>query len=130
VLIPDITSQLTPAAANRLWLQLGALALCGMAGPAMCALGPEPAQTGACNARIILALKQPMQPPPTDQWVHSLAAANAVELHYLRAMTARLYLFRLNAADDATCSAPIARLRRDSRLRSAELDQHRKHDAG
>jgi hypothetical protein len=71
-----------------------------------------------------------MQPPPSDQWIQSLAAANGVELHYLRAVTARLYLFRLSAPGDASCSGPIARLRRDSRLGSVELDQRRKHDAG
>ncbi len=104
--------------------------LCGLLGPAMASPGADATQTGACDARIILALKQAMQPPPSDQWVQSLAAASDVELHYLRAMTARLYLFRLSAPGDASCSAPIARLRRDSRLGSVDLEQRRKHDAG
>jgi len=109
---------------------MGALVLCGFVGAAMGSPGADATKASACNARIILGLKQAMQPPPSDQSVQRLAAANGVELHYLRAMTARLYLFRLSAPDDASCSAPIARLRRDSRLRSVELEQRRKHDAG
>ena len=106
------------------------LLLCGFVGAAMGSSGADATKSSACNARIILGLKQAMQPPPTEQWVQNLAAANGVELHYLRAMTARLYLFRLSAPEDASCSAPIARLRRDSRLGSVELDQRRKHEAG
>jgi hypothetical protein len=106
------------------------LLLCAFLGPAMGSPSADATQTGACNARIIVRLKQAIQPPPSDQWVQSLAAANGVELHYLHAMTARLYLFRLIAPDDASCGTPIARLRRDSRLGSVELDQRRKHDAG
>jgi hypothetical protein len=129
VLTPDIKSQPTPAVTNRIRLRIGLL-LRGLLGLAMASPGADATQTGVCNARIILSLKQSMQPPPSDQWVQSLGAANGVELHYLRAMTARLYLFRLSARDDASCSAPIARLRGDSRLGSVELDQRRKHDAG
>jgi hypothetical protein len=112
------------------WLAIGLL-LCGFAAPAMCAAAADIAQVSTCNARIIVGLAQAMQPPPSDQWVRSLATANRVELHFLRAITARLFLFRVSVPDAAaSCSAPIARLRRDSRLRSVELDQRRKHDAG
>ncbi|MGC2461624.1 MAG: hypothetical protein WA446_11740 [Steroidobacteraceae bacterium] len=44
-----------------------------------------------------------MPPPPDATWAQELAAANGVELRYLR---------------------------RDSRLRSAQVDQCREHDAG
>ena len=96
----------------------------------MSAAATHTVQAATCNARIIVGLAQARQPPPSDQWVGSLAAANGVQLQYVRAITARLYLFRLSVAGaDANCRAPIARLRRDSRLRSVELDQRRKHDA-
>jgi hypothetical protein len=97
---------------------------------AMRASGADTAPAYTCNARIILGLAQAMQPPPSDQWVLDLAAANGVTLHYLRAITPEFYLFRMSATDTAGgCSAPIARLRRDPRLRSVEFDQLRKHDA-
>jgi hypothetical protein len=121
--MPDINSRLTPAATNPIWSLIGVLLVCG--------LGADMAQAGACNARIILGLAQAMQPPPSDQWVQNLATANSVELHYLRAITPELYLFRLSApAAAGGCGAVIARLRLDSRLRSVDLDQRRKHDAG
>jgi hypothetical protein len=111
------------------WLVIGLL-LCGLATSPMCAAAADIEQPSTCDARIIVGLKQAMQ-PPSGQWVRSLGAANGVELHVLRAITARLFVFRLSAPDvDATCSAAIARLRGDSRLRSVDLEQRRKHDAG
>ena len=102
----------------------------GFMAPAMSVSGADTAQAYACNVRIILGLAQAMRPPPSDQWVLDLAAANGVTLHYLRAITPELYLFRMSAPDAAGgCSAPMARLRRDPRLRSVEFDQLRKHDA-
>lgn len=99
--------------------------------PATSAWGADGAQAYACNVRIILGPAQAMQPPPSDQWVLDLAVANGVTLHYLRAITPELYLFRMHAPDAVGgCSAPLARLRADARLRSVEADQPRKHNAG
>ncbi len=129
--MPDIMSRLATAARNRSRSRIGVLLVCGFVAPAMGLAHAAAAQTGACNARIILGLAQAMQPPPSDQWVQDLAAANGVELHFLRSITPTLYLVRLKAPDAAgDCSAPLARLRTDSRLRSVDLEQRRKHDAG
>jgi hypothetical protein len=133
MLVPDITSR--PRASRiRAWSFVcgcWVLLLGELSAPAMRASGADTAQAYPCNARIILGLAQAMQPPPSDQWVLDLAAANGVTLHYLRAITPELYLFRMSATDTAGgCSAPMARLRRDPRLRSVEFDQLRKHDAG
>ena len=99
--------------------------------PAPRVLGAEAAPAAACRVRVILGLVQAMPPPPTDTWVQELAAANGVQLHYLRAITPDLYVFRMTAASSAgDCDAAIARLRGDWRLRSAQIDQRRKHDAG
>lgn len=129
--MPAIAPRLTAAARNRIRSRFGVLLVCGFAVPAIGVAGAATAQAGACNVRIILGLAQAMQPPPSDRWVQDLAAANGVELHFLRAIAPALYLFRLNAPDAAdNCSAPLARLRKDSRLRSVDLEQRRKHDAG
>src|ERR1700689_2221920 len=69
------------------WLVIGLL-LSGVAGPPTRPAAVDIAQESTCDARIIVGLKQAMQPPPSDQWVRNLAAANGVELHFLRAMTA------------------------------------------
>jgi hypothetical protein len=133
MLLPDITS-LPRASRIRAWSCIcggWVLLVGGVMAPAMSVAGADTAQAYACNVRIILGLAQAMQPPPSDQWVLDLAAANGVTLHYLRAITPQLYLFRMTATDAAGgCSAPMARLRRDPRLRSVEFDQLRKHDAG
>ena len=131
--MPDITSGLR---ASRIAASMRTCGYCvllvgGFMAPTMSVSGADTAQAYACNVRIILGLAQAMRPPPSDQWVLDLAAANGVTLHYLRAITPELYLFRMSAPDAAGgCSAPMARLRRDSRLRSVEFDQPRKHDAG
>jgi hypothetical protein len=111
--------------------QIWALLWCAFMAPAGSVGGAETAPASVCNVRIILTLAQAMRPPPSDQWVRDLAAANGVELHFLRAITPQLYLFRMSAPNtDGGCSAAMARLRRDSRLRAAEFDQRREHDGG
>ena len=106
-------------------------ALMAFMAPAHRVLGADAAPTAACHARIILGLVQARPPPPDDTWVQDLAAASGVELQYLRAITPTLYVFRISVASSAGgCAAAIERLRRDPRLRSAEIDQRRKHESG
>lgn len=94
-------------------------------------LATEPAPSADCQARIILGLKTPAPPPPDDSWVRELAAASGVQLQYLRAISSGLYLFRMTAPSAAGgCTAAIERLRADPRLRSAQIDQRRKHETG
>jgi hypothetical protein len=93
--------------------------------------GAEAAPAAGCRVRVILGLVEAMPPPPDDAWVQELAAANGVQLRFLRAITPRLYVFRMTAAGaDGACDAAMARLRGDSRLRSAQIDQRREHDPG
>jgi len=80
-----------------------ALLVCAFLAPAPPVLGAEAAPASACQVRIVLGLVQAMPPPPDATWAQELAAANGVELRYLR---------------------------RDSRLRSAQVDQRREHNAG
>jgi hypothetical protein len=131
--MPGVESRLKAASSNRVRARVcayGAL-LCACMVPAMRVPGAEMALATACKVRIILGLAQAMRSPPDDKWVQDLAVANGVELHYLRPITPDLYLFRMSAPDsDGGCGAAIWRLRRDSRLRSAEIEQRRGHDAG
>jgi hypothetical protein len=99
--------------------------------PAQRALGADAAPASVCHTRVILGLVQAMAPPPHDAWVEDLAAASGVELRFVRAITPSLYVFQMTAATSAGgCAAAIERLRGDARLRSAQLDQRRKHEAG
>jgi hypothetical protein len=91
----------------------------------------EAAPAAGCRVRVILGLVHPLAPPPPDRWVQELAAANGVQLRYLRAITPRLFVFSMGAETASSgCDAALARLRTDSRLRSAEIDQRREHDPG
>jgi len=103
--------------------------IAGMAPPRV--LPAESAPSPDCQARIILGLQTPAVPPPDESWVRDLAVASGVQLHYLRAISSRLYLFRMTAPNVAGgCTAAIERLRADPRLRSAQIDQRREHDSG
>jgi hypothetical protein len=111
-----------------MWVSAVLLAGALMASPSS-VRGAEAAPAAGCQVRVILGLVKAMPPPPDDAWVKELAAANGVELRYLRAITPRLYVFRMTAAGaDGACDAAIARLRGDARLRSAQIDQRREHD--
>lgn len=118
------------------WARVSALSalLCALIAcvvPPRRVLGTEPAPPSDCQARIILGLQTPASPPPDDSWVRDVAAASGVQLHYLRAITPRLYLFRMTAPSaTGGCTAAIERLGADPRLRSAQIDQRRKHESG
>lgn len=121
---------------RRSWARVSAVsallcALLASVAPVRRVLGTEAAPSSDCQARIILGLVTSAPPPPDDTWVQELAAASGVRLHYLRAITSRLYLFRMTAPNSAGgCAAAIERLRADPRLRSAQIDQRRKHESG
>jgi hypothetical protein len=107
---------------------LGAL-MSWMAG-APCAIADDVARPSDCHTRVILGLVE-AAPPSDDTWVQELALSSGVQLHYLRAIAPGLYLVSMIAPNRAGgCAAAIERLRRDPRLRSAEIDQPRKHDSG
>lgn len=122
-----------PERRSRAGVSVSATLLCAL----IAGIGPrrvlpaEPAPSPDCRARIILGLQTPAPPPLDASWVHDLAATSGVELHYLRAISSRLYLFRMTAPNAAGgCTAAIERLRADPRLRSVEIDQRREHESG
>jgi hypothetical protein len=107
------------------------LLLYSFTAPSQRLLGADAAPAADCHARIILGFTQAMPAPPDEKWVQELAAASGVTLRYLRAITPSLYVFRMSAANAAgDCAAAIERLRRDARVRSAEIDRRREHETG
>ncbi|MGH8231234.1 MAG: hypothetical protein ACRESY_05370 [Steroidobacteraceae bacterium] len=92
---------------------------------------PVPDATPAsCDARILVQLVRGLPAVPDKVWVRDLGAAAGVRLRYLRPLTPDLYLLRLRDERDAAgCEQALERLRRDPRVRSAELDKRRKHES-
>lgn len=85
-----------------------------------------PAHAAACKARIILGLVQ-AEPPPDETFVKDLARATGVQLTFIRTVKPGLYVFSLTSAesDSGGCREALERLRRDERVRSAEIDARR-----
>lgn len=76
-----------------------------------------------CAVQVIVAL----QSAPDATVVAELGRASGARLELVRTMTSSLHLFSLTAPGPAAeCTAAIERLRRDSRVRSVDLDQQRR----
>jgi hypothetical protein len=92
---------------------------------------PVPDTTpGSCDARILVQLVAGLRAVPDTAWVQDLSAAAGVRLRYLRLLTPHLFILRLrDDRDGAGCEQALERLRRDPRVRSAELDKRRKHES-
>jgi hypothetical protein len=88
----------------------------------------EPAAAGLCHAHIIIGLKQALAGPPDARFVADLEQRSQTRLRFIRAITARLYLFDLSAAEaPRSCEAPLRRLQSDPGVSSAQLDGHVQH---
>ena len=107
---------------------LGALALTASA----CAAPAEPApnlpaeRVNVCHARVVITFAQSVGDRPADDFVTEISRAANVALSFVRAAGPGLYVFQFDADDsDESCSQALARLRRDERVRSVDLDQRR-----
>jgi hypothetical protein len=79
----------------------------------------EPA---GCSVQAIVAL----QLDPTPSLLAELGRASGARLELVRTMTTNLHLISLTApGGEAECVAAIEQLRRDSRVRSVDVDQRR-----
>jgi hypothetical protein len=85
--------------------------------------GEESAADGGCRLRIIATFDR----PPDSALLEDLARVSRARLQLLREMPADLYLMELAADEpaDAACSRALERLRRDERVRSADIDERR-----
>ena len=80
-----------------------------------------------CRCQIIVSLREDPGGRVDDGFVTDLARVSAVQLTFLRAIGPNLYVFSLVAADsDPSCRGALARLRRDPRVRSVDLDERRR----
>jgi hypothetical protein len=93
------------------------------------AAATEQVRADDCKARIIVRLAQ-AEPPPNEIFVTDLARAVGVQLALIRTVTPGLYVFSLASAEsDPGCREALERLRRDARVRSAEIDARRARHA-
>ena len=80
----------------------------------------------ACHTRVVITFARSLGECPADDFVMAVSRAANVVLAFVRAAGPGLYLFQLDADDDdESCSQALARLRRDERVRSVDLDQRR-----
>jgi hypothetical protein len=79
-----------------------------------------------CSAQVVVSFAAPVGPVTDAAFVADLAGAAGVQLTFLRAAGAGLYVFALaGGAADPGCAAALDRLRRDPRVRSADADERR-----
>ena len=83
-------------------------------------------RVNACHTRVVITFAESLGERPADDFVMEISRAANVMLVFVRAAGPGLYVFQLDADDsDESCSLALARLRRDERVRSVDLDQRR-----
>jgi hypothetical protein len=81
-----------------------------------------------CSLRVIASFAPTAVPnPPDATFLQELARDTGVQLTYVRSLTSALHVLMLSAddADDPDCQRALARLRSDTRVRSADVDERR-----
>jgi hypothetical protein len=100
------------------------VAACALRAPAV---GIEPSSE-RCTVRVIIAFSPEMQRAPDDRFLSELGRTADAELRFVSTIAPNLHLFTLSAAGGASrCHDALERLRHDSRVRSADLDERRQH---
>ncbi len=88
------------------------------------------ARDDSCTTRVIVGFEQDLGPAPSTELISDVARAASVELTFVRAVGGGLYVFSLGAVDsDPSCGHALQRLRRDTRIRSVDVDV-RRHPLG
>jgi hypothetical protein len=89
---------------------------------------PRPAALApTCEARIVVGFGAPAEAAD----VAALAASTGLRLTVLNRLLPDLYVVQLSAdGGDAACAAALERLRRDPRVRAADLDARRQPNGG
>jgi len=84
-------------------------------------------QSDACHSRIVVSFSRAESARPDPGFVTQLARTARVHLTFLRALGPGLYSFLLTSTDhDPSCRRALERLKRDARVRSAEIDMRRR----
>jgi hypothetical protein len=90
--------------------------------------GSPAEHASVCDDRVMLAFTDNSLRPTDEDFVRDLSIAAGVKLAYVSQISTSLSLFNLSAAGaDAQCRAALARLRADTRIKSADLDTRRTH---
>jgi hypothetical protein len=83
-------------------------------------------RVNACHTRVVITFAESLGERPADDFVMEISRAANVVLVFVRAAGPGLYVFQLDADDsDESCSLALARLHRDARVRSVDLDLRR-----
>lgn len=79
-----------------------------------------------CATRVIVSFTEEQGATPSPELITRIEHEAAVQLHFVRATGPHLYVFSLSATDgDPSCSEALMRLRRNVRIRSADVDARR-----
>jgi hypothetical protein len=99
---------------------------------AACASSNTPAKAGGahrdpCASQVIITFTQNQGTTPNSELIEQIARAASVQLSYVRTAGPGLYVFSLSTAEaDPSCEDALRRLRRDARVRSVDVDAHRR----
>jgi len=97
---------------------------------AACASSNTPEKAGGahrdpCTSQVIITFTHDQGTTPDAELIEQIARAASVQLSYVRTAGPGLYVFSLAAAE-ASCEEALQRLRRDARVRSVDVDAHRR----
>jgi hypothetical protein len=110
--------------------RLLAAALC-VAGLSACAHEERIAQVPGCHAQVVVEIGVTGFDLGREHALKDLAKETRTELTYDRWLGGRRYLLGLQTARSADrCENALARLRKDDRVASAELDERRSANSG
>jgi hypothetical protein len=84
-----------------------------------------PANGDGCRVRAIVAFAAPAAVASDPDYVTDLSRAAGVGLTFLRDAGGGLHVYDLTAPEEDGCAAALERLRRDPRVRSADVDARR-----
>jgi hypothetical protein len=81
-----------------------------------------------CSARVLITLAEPSPGRPDDAFVTALERSAQGRLTFVRTVGPGILLFDLKTQNsEPVCDDALDRLRKDSRVRSADLDVARRH---
>lgn len=84
-----------------------------------------PADGDGCRVRVIVAFAAPAAVAGDPDYVADLARSTGVGLAFLRDAGGGMHVYVLTAPEEDGCAAALDRLRRDPRVRSADVDARR-----
>jgi len=85
-----------------------------------------PRSVAACNSGILVTFVQGTAQPPDHSLIQDIEQSAGVKLVFVSQISGNLDLFKLSVPEvDPGCGSALQRLRRDTRIKSADLDARR-----